>query len=159
MPCRDRDKIIDAEPARIASPAANSLTEQSVWDFSWDEVCFFVAAAVVAAVGLWNWYAPLLCVPLPRGPRRVRQRLALAAAPPLCLALLYPVLQTWADPVHVAGHLDYVLLFVAGGAAWMFVGAWCMPVLGISPRDDAVERGNPAAVAATVGAMLGVVLA
>jgi hypothetical protein len=129
-----------------------------MWDFSGDEWLFFLAAAFVAAVGAIKWYAPLVRVStLGQGQG---SRVALAVVPPLCLALVYVVLQKWADPVSVAGHFDYVLLFLVGGAAWLFVtGVWCVPLAGLSVRNDAVERENTAAVVAACGAIIGITLA
>src|SRR5207244_11910544 len=99
-----------------------------MWDFSGDEWLFFIAAAGVAAMAAVSWYRPLVRVSA-LGARR-GLRVALAVVPVLCLALLYVVLQTWADPVSVACHLDYVTLFPVGGAAWRLGAAvWGFPFL------------------------------
>jgi uncharacterized membrane protein YjfL (UPF0719 family) len=75
------------------------------------------------------------------------------------MLIVLAILQTWADPVYVVGHADYVLLFLAGGATWIFLVTRCLAVVGLSARDDAIERNNPAAVAAVCGAFIGVSLA
>jgi uncharacterized membrane protein YjfL (UPF0719 family) len=128
-----------------------------MFDFSGDEWLFFLAAAIMAVVGAFKWYSAVTRVGALRFPQR--QRLVLGAAPAVCLLVLWVVLRNWADPVFVAGHLDYELLFLAGGAAWLGLALKGFPMFGVSPRDDAIERRNPAAAAAVVGGMLGVTLA
>jgi hypothetical protein len=130
----------------------------AMWDFSPDEWFFFAAAAVVAVVGAVLWYMPLARVSTLG--RATGVRMALAGVPVVCVVLLVVVLDKWADPVSVAGHPDYVTLFLVGGAAWLFAtGVSCFPFLGISVRDDAVERGNTAAVVVACGAVVGITLA
>jgi hypothetical protein len=74
--------------------------------------------------------------------------------PPALLALTGLVLGRWADS-QVVGHSDYILLFLVGNVAWL-VAVWCfMPMLGISIRLDAIDRDNPAAMAAVCGALAG----
>ena len=128
-----------------------------MWDFSDDEWLALAAAAAVSLAGAWRWYAALLRVRSPRAP--LLQRAVLAVTPPFALALLYATLRRWADPVQVAGRADYLALFMTGGAAVAYGVLGCLPLAGLSARDDAIERANPAAVAATAGAVLGVTLA
>jgi uncharacterized membrane protein YjfL (UPF0719 family) len=49
-------------------------------------------------------------------------------------------------------------MYIVLGLAWLRAAAFTFPYLGLSPRDDVVERGNRAAMAALVGALLGVTL-
>jgi uncharacterized membrane protein YjfL (UPF0719 family) len=128
-----------------------------VWDFSGDEWLFFLAAAVAGGWGLVKWYTAILRVS-PAIQKRATTS-PLIAAPVLSLILLGIVLNTWADPVSVAGHFDYVTLFLLGGAAWLAVSTCALPLLGLSLRQDAVERHNPAATVAISGATFGVTVA
>jgi hypothetical protein len=48
-----------------------------------------------------------------------------------------------------------VLLFEVLGGAWLGLVAMMCAILGVGPRDDAVERANPAAAIVVIGAMLG----
>jgi hypothetical protein len=50
------------------------------------------------------------------------------------------------------------VLFLAGGGAWLTIAMLAMPLLGIDPRGDALERGNRAATLVTCSAMLGAML-
>jgi uncharacterized membrane protein YjfL (UPF0719 family) len=128
-----------------------------MFDFSGDEWVFLVAAAVGAALGIWRWYLTLLSVsPLHEhsGSRRL-----LLLTPAVSLALVAIVLQTLADPVYVAGHRDYMLLFLAGAACWIFGASRVFSVMGLSTQDDAMRRRNPAAAIAVSGGVLGVALA
>jgi uncharacterized membrane protein YjfL (UPF0719 family) len=125
----------------------------SYFEFDGDEWLFFLAAAL-SVVGLMvAYYSPLLSVASIRRPRL--RRLALACLPFLALIPTYLVLQRWADP-QVVGHLDYSILFMLGGAVWIFGAAGLLGLLGISVRDDAIERNNPAALAAVCGILSGV---
>src|SRR3954464_3132369 len=108
-----------------------------MWDFSGDEFLFLWAAAYVTLVGaMWSGLVLFRAAPFVRAGR---QKVALSAVTLLCLAALYVVLQNWADPVSVARPLDYVTLFMLGGAAWLFLAArWGFPLLGLSVRYDAI---------------------
>jgi uncharacterized membrane protein YjfL (UPF0719 family) len=128
-----------------------------MFDFSEDEWVFMVAATVGAALGIGRWYLTLLSVsPLHR---HSGSRQLLILAPVASLALVAIVLQSLADPVYVAGHLDYMLLFLAGAACWIFGAARSFSLMGVSTRDDAMRRRNPAAAIAVAGGVLGVALA
>lgn len=124
------------------------------WNFSGDEWLFFLAALSVASFGVATRYARLLR-PRPLGDTRAI-RMALALVVPVAASGIYVVLQNWADPLTVAGHSDYVLLFLAGGILWMVLAEMTLGWLGVSARDDAVDRANPAAACAVCGALLGV---
>ena len=126
-----------------------------MWDFSGDEVLFLVAAGIVALVTTVRWY---YFVGRAKTYRPSPTRVVLIFLPPTLLVVLITVLQTLADPVWVVGRLDYTLLFTAGGIAWMFLGASAFALLGVDPRDDALERNNDAATIAVAGGMAGIVL-
>lgn len=122
------------------------------FDWSGDEVLFCIAAIGVAVVTLRSLAGDLFGVqPLHRasaGRRVVRWGLVAGAGASL------PVLLVWADPVHVAGHLDYTLLFMTGAAAWVGTVGRLMPWLGLSIRDDVSERANLAAAVPAAAALL-----
>src|SRR4051812_7379788 len=116
------------------------------FDFSGDEGLFMLVAAAASAAGGVAWYVPLFATRPAGGTRGAAStKLALALLPPLLLLLLLLVLENWSDPATVAGHGDYVLLFMLGGCAWLWWAAWLARAMGVSPRDDAIERGNRAA--------------
>jgi uncharacterized membrane protein YjfL (UPF0719 family) len=128
-----------------------------MFDFSEDEWVFLAAALVGAAIGAGRWYLTLLRLsPLNADSK---SQVLLNLAPLASLALLMIVLQSLADPVYVAGHLDYTLLFMAGGACWIFGASELFSLMGISTRDDAMRRRNPAAAIAVSGGVAGVTLA
>lgn len=116
-----------------------------------------IAASVGALMGGWRWYLTLTRVsPLHAS---ARSQVLLMLAPLASLLVLMLVLQTLADPVYVAGHLDYTLLFLVGGASWVFAATEAFPLLGVSAADDAMRRHNPAAAIAVSGGVFGVMLA
>jgi uncharacterized membrane protein YjfL (UPF0719 family) len=52
----------------------------------------------------------------------------------------------------------YLTFYVLLGSGWLGMGAWLFPFVGLSPRDDALERGNAAAALAVAGALGGATL-
>jgi hypothetical protein len=123
-----------------------------MWDFDADEGLFLVCAGVVSIVLLIPYYWQLCRISALGS--RLSLRAWLAVCPPLCLLLIYFVLQNYSDPDQVRGHEDYVTLFMCGGAAWVWIAAAMLPLLGISLRDDALERNNAAATLLALGVMV-----
>jgi len=119
---------------------------------SGDEVMVLVFSAVVAAFAWYRWYAAAMVRTLVS---RNASRFIFIAAPVACLAMLFLVLRWWAAD-DVRDSKTYLLFYMAAGAAWVGACAQLCCFLGISPRDDAVERQNLAAAFATAGAMAGV---
>jgi uncharacterized membrane protein YjfL (UPF0719 family) len=79
----------------------------------------------------------------------------LSFTPLLCAAVLWLVLKSFAaDDVRDAPV--YLLFYFVLGAAWVGLAAQLTGWLGISGRDDGLERGNSAATWACLGALLGV---
>jgi uncharacterized membrane protein YjfL (UPF0719 family) len=127
-----------------------------MWDFSDDEWVFMLVALVGAAAGALVWYHSLSRASRWGADRRAI--LLLVLTPPAALLALYVVLRTLSDPVYVAGKFDYTLMFLLGGAMWIFWSARIFSVLGISAREDALQRRNLAAALAVAGGMMGVML-
>jgi uncharacterized membrane protein YjfL (UPF0719 family) len=119
---------------------------------SGDEVAVLMFGWALAIVGWTLWYRPFL------GSRRLRRWSAadglLAAAPLACIALILWVLVSLAAS-DVRTAPEYVLLYLGLGMAWVVISQWLTLWMGIGARDDAVERGNPSAACAVVGALIG----
>lgn len=112
--------------------------------------CLFTG---VVSWSLWYWQAMSVA-------RMVRNRVArrwLILAPPLCALLLYGVLRTWAAE-DVRHDLRYLFFYLAMGAAWVGLAKSGLPLLGLSVRDDVLERGNRAAAMAIGGSLIGLTL-
>jgi hypothetical protein len=125
-------------------------------EFDWDgdESLFFFAAAATALFT----FAPLLVSLISFKSLRPIGNLRSLVIRGILVGLAIPllVLLRWADPIHVRGHLDYTLLFMIGAAAWIgIVGRGVLPLLGISIRDDVLERANPAAAGVAAAALAG----
>ena len=123
-----------------------------------DEVVVLVIS-LVAGVVLWClWY--VRCFRLTRwrsGSRVVWLLWLLCFAPIACGILLWTVLRFLAaHDVREAGA--YLTLYTALGAAWVGMYTVCTGVTGISVRDDALERCNPAAAWAIAGGLIGLTL-
>ena len=122
---------------------------------SQDEI-LVLCGCLFAGVVSWSWwYWQTMTVA-----RFARSRVArrwLIFAPPLCAVLLYGVLRTWAaeDVRHDPRYLGF---YIAMGAAWVGLAKAGLPLLGLSVRDDVLERGNRAAGMAIGGALLGLTL-
>lgn len=120
-----------------------------------DEVFTTLAAAVITIVAVIRWYGPLLSL-TPLGERRGR-RILLGLLPLPLLAGLQWVLVHWAAH-EVRDDPRYVGLFLVSGAAWLGMTLCCLPLVGLSARDDVLESRNPAAVVALFGASTGMLL-
>ena len=75
----------------------------------------------------------------------------------ICLAIIATALILWGAQAVRAEPGDFVLLEILG-VIWLVVARELFSWLGLSVRDDAVERRNSAAVFALCGAMLAVTL-
>ena len=122
---------------------------------SGDEMAVLWISMGLAAWALYAWYAPAISV----------QRLGAPSAglwllmgiPWVCTALLFIVLKTVSSH-DVRDSPVYLLFYVTLGAAWIGTLARFLPLAGLSPRDDVVERGNGAAAIALAGALLAITL-
>jgi len=122
---------------------------------SHDEVLAAVAAVAVAAFAWWGWLWGVFGVTWLGAPRG--QRVQLVAVPVVCLALIYAILARWAAS-DVRDSTTYMAFYLLLGLAWLGLCARLMHLGGISPRDDVVERRNPAAAWAVAGGLLAVAL-
>lgn len=120
-----------------------------------DEVVVLVAGCVLTAVFWVRWYRHCQTLTWLRAGRGLR--LAVIAAPLVCGMLLWLVLRNLAahDVRDAPVYLAFYLLL---GTAWIGFGIRVMGLLGLSVRDDALERRNAAAAWAAAGALLGLTL-
>ena len=125
-------------------------------DFSGDEFLTFLACGLFTLIWGAGYYFSLFRVTLLAGGATIR--FVLALVPPLCLILLLPVLFRLTSHEVKEDH-GYVLLFALAGVVWLGIANGVAVMLGISLRDDAIERRNPAAAVAVCGAMLGLTCA
>jgi uncharacterized membrane protein YjfL (UPF0719 family) len=97
----------------------------------------------------------------PRRIKRLRRPVAgqwlLDLAPLASFGALLLVLRT-ASAHDVRDDIRYLLLYFFLGAAWVSVVVRFLPLLGLSARDDVVERANSSAARAIAGAMLAITL-
>lgn len=132
-----------------------SLLQAERLPMSGDEVVVCAMALGAALLAWFRWYRPLFSTPR-LGPSR-RGRAWLAVAPPLGALILVAVLTTVAAH-DVVNDLRYVLMYLALGAAWVGLAVWPLPLVGMSPRDDVVERGNAAAAPPSAAAVVALTL-
>jgi hypothetical protein len=127
-----------------------------MFDFSGDETFFFIIALAATVRGGWTYWAPLASIA--KSPRPSRARAILAIIPIVGALMTCFTAQVWGDS-SVSNHPDYILLFMLGSLAWLFLSTFAMRLLGLSLRDDALERDNSAAAIACGGALLAVAIA
>jgi len=114
------------------------------------EVLFFSAAALASWV---PWYADVLRLNRLGSPPRAR--LLIALAPLACLVLLFVSLDRFAaKDVRESG--PYIVFYLMMGAAALGISSQLFALLGLSARDDVLERRNNAALIALLAAQLGV---
>ena len=110
----------------------------------------------IALIGWVRWYY-MTAAAAGFGAARA-QRMPLYMIPFLCVALLFVVLRIAASH-DVRDSWPYLLMYLVMGMAWLVLWTAPMRALGVSPRDDALERSNPAAAYAVAGAMVGLTFA
>lgn len=117
------------------------------------EVPAFVASVFLALKSWAIWYGELFSVNRLRTP--LEQRAVLFAAPAVSFGLILACLRKFAA-TDVRDDPFYIAFYLLVGAAWVGGGTLLFPLLGISARDDVLERGNGASAWAIVGALSGI---
>lgn len=120
-----------------------------------DEIFVTVAAILLGPVAWLVWLFTLWRLPRLRHKRAGIPAIAVTLA--ACALVIYGVLRTAAS-FDVVNAPQYVAMYVVLGLAWLRVVETSFAFFGVSVRDDVVERGNEAAEAALVGALVGVTL-
>jgi uncharacterized membrane protein YjfL (UPF0719 family) len=117
------------------------------------EIPAFIVSVFLTLKSWSAWYSDLITVNRFRLP--IQQRLVLFGAPIASLAVIFVILTKLAssDVRHDPLYLAFYLLI---GAAWIGGGTLVFPLLGISARDDVLEKGNGASAWAIVGALGGI---
>jgi hypothetical protein len=117
---------------------------------------FLLGLSVPAAIVLWGrWYYSLRIGPSLGRPRR--STIAFALLPVFCAIFLFAVLRRWSAN-NVKSDLNTVVLFFAVGMSWLRLSQLTFGMLGVTARDDVLERGNPAAIWVISGELVGVTL-
>ena len=123
---------------------------------SGDEIFALIGSIVIGVVGWKAWLGGLLCLSgLSRKP--ATQFLGWLAPMIGGLALFF-VLCKWSSH-DVRDDPVYIFFYLAMGFGWTGLWNWLLPYLGLSFRDDALERDNDAAGLAIGGSLLGTVFA
>ncbi len=115
-------------------------------------ICLFSVVIALVAWGRWYWLLGSIAAPAGRSARRL-----LRLAPLGCLLLLAAVLLTLAAH-DVRDSPTYIAFYLAFGAGWLGVVRGAASPVGISWRDDALERGNRPAEVVQVALLVGLML-
>ncbi|HKQ61374.1 MAG TPA: hypothetical protein VJS92_08770 [Candidatus Polarisedimenticolaceae bacterium] len=117
---------------------------------------FWLLVAVLGALALWGLYYRRLWA-LARLRVSKQAYLLLFCAPLFCLALVIYLLSRFAAS-DVRPSPGYLVFYVALGALVVGVATRLTLWLGVSARDDGLERGNAAAAWTMTGAMIALTL-
>ena len=121
-------------------------------EMSGDEVFALVVSLALGLVGAALWYVRGLRTSKLGFPKRTLAVLLLA--PLASLVALWIVLAQFAA-FEVRTDGKYQFLFVAMGGTWVFLLPRMLSFVGVSYRDDALERRNAAAGMAIAGTVVG----
>lgn len=114
-----------------------------------------LVSGVIAIITWTSWYGDVFRINRLAAPRSYR--VVLGLMPIVCLVFLLLCLEnSAAKAVRESGFL--ILIYTALGAATLGVSCHLFPFLGISPRDDVLERRGAAGLIAIVGAFVGATL-
>jgi uncharacterized membrane protein YjfL (UPF0719 family) len=83
-----------------------------------------------------------------------RGRVALALVPVFCAIFLFAILKRL-SAYNVKSDPTTVVLYLMFGASWLGLTQLVFGLLGVSARDDVLERGNPAAAWIISGQLIG----
>jgi uncharacterized membrane protein YjfL (UPF0719 family) len=116
------------------------------------EVFAAVVSLVVAAQAWGNWYRSIASLSSFR--ESITAKLTLVLIPPACLLFFAVVVEKLGAP-EVRQDPLYAGFYALIAAAWLGGNVLLFPLLGISPRDDVIERANVAALYPVSGALIG----
>ena len=122
---------------------------------SGDEGFIVLICCLITLIGLGRWYY-LTSAAAGFGAARA-QRVPLYFIPLLCVAVLFVVLKLAASH-DVRDSWPYLMMYLVMGAAWVVLWTGTLRFVGVSVRDDALERRNPAASYAIAGVLVGLTL-
>lgn len=122
---------------------------------SGDEAFALLVGGLVAAWTWYHWYVAAVSVERLGAPSPGRT--VVLGWPAACAVVLFAVLKT-ISAHDVRDDVLYLTFYMVLGAGWLGAATWLLPFAGVSARDDVLERGNPAAVPAVAGALLGCTL-
>jgi hypothetical protein len=114
---------------------------------------FAFFGSIMAVVFLWGGWCFTCLTSNAFGRGQSLVALALVA-PAACTALLLALLRRYAS-FDVRDDALYLAFYTTMGAAWIGIVARLSGLLGLSFRDDWLERRNPAATCAGIGLLLG----
>jgi hypothetical protein len=120
-----------------------------------DETALLVFSLIIATITWCRWWF----IVISRAPfgASTSIRAALAVAPIACMLALLGILKFFAAS-DVRDDARYLLLYTVAGAAWIGLARVGIVSLGLSLRDDCIERRNGPVTTVTCCAMLAITL-
>jgi hypothetical protein len=117
---------------------------------SGDETFVLLGSLAGALIGAFWWYQRI--IRSPQAMLAIPEFLALALAPPIALIGVSIVIAR-AGSFDVQGAPNYELMYCLLGVVWFLGAAFAMETVGVSFRDDAIERRNTGAAVVVVSAL------
>ena len=117
------------------------------------EIGVTIVSVIVTFMAWSNWFFRILQVA--PWSRTSTPRSLLLGAPLVAGTMLFAALRTLSahdvrdDPVYLG-------MYAVMGAAWVALSLFALPLVGVSSRDDVLERENVSAALVVVGALFGV---
>jgi uncharacterized membrane protein YjfL (UPF0719 family) len=109
--------------------------------------------SVPVAILLWGrWYYSLRLGRILGLSQRGRSAIALTSV--FCMFFLFAIVGEWSAK-SVKSNFSTSVLFYSFGASWLGLTQLIFGLLGVSTRDDVIERRNPAAAWVVSGQLLG----
>jgi hypothetical protein len=122
---------------------------------SGDETLVLLVSVVV---GLGGWALWLFRAASFGGLRRGRSPVRVVATTLVVLLVLIVVILRLCAADDVRTSPAYMFMYSALGLAWLRLASLALPLAGLHPRDDLIERRNAAALPVWIGAMTGAAL-
>ena len=117
------------------------------------EIGVTIVSVIVTFMAWSNWFFRILQVA--PWSRTAAPRSLLLSAPLVAGTLLFAALRTLSAH-DVRDDATYLGMYAVMGAAWVALSLFALPLVGMSTRDDALERENVSAALVVVGALFGV---
>ncbi|MEN6385891.1 MAG: hypothetical protein ABFD79_11945 [Phycisphaerales bacterium] len=120
-----------------------------------DEIFALIISSVIALIGWGAWYRSFISVR--QFVKTSEMKTLLWLWPIAMIVVMFGILRRYAAD-DVRNDPIYLSMYTIMGAAWIVLAMKSLAYLGISTRDDAIERNNSAAIPALIGTMTGIML-
>ncbi len=115
-----------------------------------------ILVAFAAISGGWSWFTWWRDLATVNPLASNRSSKVILAIVPGVLALGVAATLLAGSSTDVRDDVGYLAFYLVLGAGWVGAVRWAIPLMGVSPRDDVLDRSNPAALWVILGALAGI---